>query len=130
MSKKHRNILEIFQEQVGLWAYENFGKPQGKSRAQHDLIDTNDPLMGMVEELGELHHAILKRKQMIRVGENHDGKERDAIGDLLIYCLDYCSRRGFSCSDILKTTWENVVNKRNWIENPETGGVVSKELGF
>lgn len=117
---KRKNFLEKFQEEIGHWSFENFGKPKGKSLAHHTLIDTNDPLMGMMEELGELTHAVLKAKQQIRTSENHEEKEKDAIGDLMIYLLDYCFRRGFSASQILKDTWEEV-KERNWAVDPASG---------
>lgn len=121
MSKrKYPNILEKIQQEVGEWAFENFGKAKGFNRGFHDLVNTNDPLMGMVEELGELHHAVLKAKQNIRTKEDHEVAERDAIGDLLIYLLDYCSRRGFCASDILKETWATV-SGRDWAKNPVDG---------
>lgn len=120
MSKKYPNTLEKHQQEISDWSYAQFGKPKGKNRAQHDLIDTNDPLLGMVEELGELTHAVLKQKQQIRTEENHEEKEKDAIGDLMIFLLDYCSRRGFSASEILKNTWEEV-KRRDWVGDPVEG---------
>lgn len=126
MSKKYPNMLEKYQQEIGVWSFEQFGKSKGKSLAQHNLIDTNDPLMGMVEELGELHHAVLKQKQQIRTAEDHEKAEKDAIGDLMIYLLDYCSRRGFSTSEILKDTWENVVKKRDWAGDPVQGKILNK----
>jgi hypothetical protein len=107
---KRRTALDQLQEEIGHWSYMQFGKPKGKSLAQHMLIDTNDPLMGVVEEIGELHHAVLKQKQEIRTSENYEEKEKDALGDLLICLLDYCHRRGFSASEILKHTWEEKTN--------------------
>lgn len=123
---KRQNQLEKYQQEIGDWAFENFGKPNGETRGYHDIVNTNDPLFGMLEELGELSHAVLKRKQKIRLNEDHEAKEKDAIGDLMIYLLDYCSRRGFSASEILRNTWENVVKKRDWVGDPVAGKLLDK----
>lgn len=49
------------------------------------------PLMGMVEEIGELVEASLV----------HDEKEvLDAIGDVCIYLADYCNERQFNMSEL------------------------------
>lgn len=120
MSKKYPNMLEKYQQEIGEWSFQQFSKPKGRNLAHHQMIDTNDPLLGMMEELGELTHAVLKQKQQIRTAEDHEEKEKDAIGDLMIYLLDYCSRRGFSASEILKNTWETV-SKRDWVGNPMHG---------
>jgi NTP pyrophosphatase (non-canonical NTP hydrolase) len=54
-----------------------------------------EPLEGMVEELGELAHARLKRRQGIRhTPEECVAMERDAIGDMGIYLCDFASRTG------------------------------------
>lgn len=117
---KRQNMLEKYQSEIGEWAYDNFGRPKLISRAEHDFIHTNDPLLGMMEELGELCRSVLKSKQKIRIGEDHLAKEKDAIGDLMIFLLDYCNRRGFSASEILKITWEEV-SKRDWVNDPVEG---------
>lgn len=72
--------LEIAQKEVGEWALRNFGE-------QGSYI----PLMGMLEELGELCEA----RDRCDVG-----KMRDAIGDIGIYMLHYCAVRGWSMSEL------------------------------
>lgn len=53
------------------------------------------PLLGAVEELGELAHSHLKESQGIRkTSEEHQIKAKDAIGDIIIYLAHYCSLRG------------------------------------
>lgn len=79
------------------------------------------PILGMQEELGELSHAYLKMVQGIRGStENHEAEARDAVGDLLIFCIDFCSQMGWSIQEILDETWEEV-KKRDWQKNRETG---------
>lgn len=54
-----------------------------------------EPLEGLWEEVGELAHARLKRRQAIRgTAEQHIEAERDAIGDIGIYLLDFAWRVG------------------------------------
>ena len=75
-----KTLREIQTEQHD-WSLRNFG-PHGP----------DDPLDGLIEEFGELHHAVLKRRQGIRgTAEEHDAAERDALGDMCIYLLDLLS---------------------------------------
>lgn len=56
-----------------------------------------EPLEGICEELGELAHARLKRRQGIRhTPEECVAMERDAIGDMGVYLCDFASRMGIS----------------------------------
>jgi len=104
--------LSKIQEEVWLWSYANFGSRSGACGV--------DQFIGIVEEVGELAHALLKQIQGIRQGEDLREKERDAVGDIMIYLLDFCARRGYSAEEVLNETWE-LVKKRNWKENPENG---------
>ena len=92
---------------------------------EHNFPNTNadEQLLGVVEEVGELCHAVLKSKQKIRGGESQSAsmeKEMDAIGDILIYLTGFCNKRGYSLHDILFHTW-NAVSERDWIKYPKTG---------
>lgn len=74
-----RNEVELIQE-VGLWASYNFGR----KRASH---------LGMLEEIGEATHCVLKRFQGIRGFDNHNKfieKFSDALADTIIYLADWC----------------------------------------
>lgn len=102
--------FDQLQTEVGAWAQRNFGDQPA-----------DNPLLGVVEEVGELAHAVLKRKQGIRgTDEQHLAAERDAIGDILIYLADYCGRRGFTLDAIVTDTWATV-SKRDWTKNKQTG---------
>ncbi len=46
---------------------------------------------GIVEEVGELFHHILKKRQGIRLDEDHNEGIYDAIGDIAIYSLNLMS---------------------------------------
>ena len=107
----YKSLSEI-QGEVGAWSKQNFGDQ-----------DPINPLLGVVEEVGELCHAVLKSRQRIRLMDIED--EKDAIGDVLIYLLDYCHRRNFAAISILNETWGKV-SKRDWKKNPINGEVKSE----
>ena len=103
--------LNRIQEEHRVWTDYNF--PDAPD--YHSLI-------GAMEEMGELCHAWLKREQGIR-GNGHEEKARDAIGDIILYLLHFCSRNGWQMSDIIQETWDGV-KVRDWKANPETGGIL------
>lgn len=83
-----------------------------------------EQFLGVVEEVGELAHAILKQSQGIRgTPEELLEKEHDSIGDIVIYLMNYCNMRGFDFEKILYTTWEERVEKRDWRRNSRNGEV-------
>lgn len=76
--------IETIQREHLAWATYNFGERR-----------PDDPHLGMIEEVGELAHAMLKRRQGIRGNaEQHDAKAKDAIGDISIYMIDFCNLTG------------------------------------
>lgn len=82
--------------------------------------DSTEQFMGMVEEMGELSHAILKRKQGIRTNEDHDAAIVDAIGDIFIYMVNFCDLEGIDVVNAVHEAWFEV-EQREWRKNPETG---------
>lgn len=100
-----------------------FGKLQREQRAwvEHNFPgrESWNPLVGAMEELGELAHAHLKQHQNIRVGENHEANGKDAVADIVIFLSDYCSARGWDFQHIMEITW-NQVKHRDWQKNRET----------
>lgn len=108
--------FETIQEEVVEWAERNFG-PQAPYR----------PFVGMVEELGELAHALLKKEQGIRQGsEKFQEDAEDAIGDLFIYMCDFAGRSKLSMKRAILNTW-NRVKQRNWVKDPVSGGEPREE---
>lgn len=105
-----RANLREYQSECWMWAQENF--PGGQ--AHH-------PLLGVSEEVGELCHAHLKMEQGIR-GDKKElrAKQADAVGDIIIYLLDYCSRNNLCAQTCLATAWEHV-RDRNWNKNKKDG---------
>ena len=83
--------------------------------------ESYEPLLGIQEEIGELSHAWLKRKQGIRgTYKEHTEEMSDAIGDLLIYIADFCNKNFLSMQESLDTTWDEV-SKRDWRSDPISG---------
>lgn len=109
--------LEAFQADVVRWAGENFpGEDFGE-------LDPLLPFLGMVEEVGELAHALLKAIQGIR-GQGDDEVRRaraiDAVGDLFVFAARFANKMDFSLEWALMSTWAEV-RRRNWKDYPETG---------
>lgn len=72
------------------------------------------PLLGMIEEVGEL----------VRASVYLDDKEDqiDAVGDIVLYLMDYCNKVGIDFEDAVRTTAEKV-HARDWVKNPVNGEV-------
>jgi NTP pyrophosphatase (non-canonical NTP hydrolase) len=80
------------------------------------------PIFGVVEEVGELAHSILKQSQGIRGSyEEHEAKAKDAVGDITVFLADVCSAMGWDYQEIIETTW-NEVKARNWKKSQADGG--------
>jgi NTP pyrophosphatase (non-canonical NTP hydrolase) len=80
------------------------------------------PLLGAVEELGELAHAHLKMLQGIRgTKEEHMAAAADAVADTIIFLADYCSEMGIDLQETVSTTWQKV-KRRDWQKDPQNGG--------
>ena len=106
---------EIQAEQYA-WAIHNFG-----------LVPPWQPLLGVLEELGELAHAYLKKAQGIRgTSAEHDARQRDAVGDLAIFLFHFCALSGWDFTEIVAETWA-VVRKRDWKKNPMNAAEVAGE---
>ncbi len=86
-----------FQDEHRKWALANFGDHQ-----------VTDPLLGIIEEKGELAHAVLKARQGIRgtVAE-HNAKALDSIGDIMIYVADLFSCKGWSLAEEVEMAMTN-----------------------
>lgn len=82
------------------------------------------PLLGAVEELGELSHAHLKHAQGIRgmTQEKYEELAADAVADVVIYLADYCSAVGLDLHAAVRDTWAQV-KTRDWKADPDGGGM-------
>jgi NTP pyrophosphatase (non-canonical NTP hydrolase) len=98
------------------WKAYNFGRSPGWH-----------PLLGIVEEVGELSHAYLKREQKIRGAQaEHEAEMRDAVGDILLYLIDFCNIEKIDIEDTLLKTWGQV-SKRDWKRNPKDAHLYKKQ---
>lgn len=114
-----QNAIDLthMQNKLHLWRVRNFPD-----------ADATQQLLGVAEETGELSHAHLKQMQGIRGDDKlHEAEARDAVGDLAIYLMGYCSYRGWSLEDILFDTTAHVL-KRDWIKDPLEGNSVATEV--
>lgn len=83
--------LRDLQESLYDWQKYNFGDQ-----------DNERVLMGICEEAGELCHAHLKLEQGIRgAAEDLEDEMRDAVGDIMIYTLNFLSGKGIPVPAIL-----------------------------
>lgn len=85
--------LETIQQEVRAWSHREFGGQE--SKAQPGLVlGPLAPLMGIVEEVGELFDAEVRESF------------RDAVGDIAIYLCDYAGREGITLSLRRYTNWK------------------------
>jgi NTP pyrophosphatase (non-canonical NTP hydrolase) len=106
--------LRELQLRQALWAQKNFP----------ETVDPEIILLGVMEELGELCHSMLKMKQGIRgTREEHLAKAQDALGDIMIYMMDFCNKMKWDMLSVTEETWIQV-EKRDWTKN-KTDGVTS-----
>lgn len=102
--------FEQFQYEHSRWLAHNF--PNQSSW---------EPLLGLVEEVGELSHAHLKLWQGIRGDEAQHYKEKeDAVGDIFIYLISYCCANDISLRNCIEDAWREVQG-RDWKTHPEMG---------
>ena len=79
------------------------------------------PLLGAIEELGELAHAHLKNIQGIRgTPEEHHAAKIDAVADTVTFLADYCTASGIDFQEAMETTWAKV-KTRDWKNDPANG---------
>lgn len=110
------------QEEHYAWVNHNFPEQLRDPTRKDDGFD------GLVEEVGELARARLKRRQGIRyTKEQCDELEQDAIGDAIIFLTSYCTAHGIDLQTVVEKTW-NEVKKRDWIKYPKTGTPIGEEF--
>lgn len=102
--------LDDLQVQVHQWANEN--------GLDEDFVWK---YVGVTEELGELGRSLLKDKQGIRgTHDEWEDKGQDAVGDILVYLMDFCSKKEWKISDCLERAWGEA-SQRDWIAFPKNG---------
>ncbi len=87
-------------------------------------------ILHLQSAIGQVAHAHLKKEQGIRIGEDHNGKIRQGLENivaLLKYLIEdffevYIEgiRNGVILADVVWDTWQEV-KKRDWIAYPKNG---------
>ena len=103
--------LSQIQKELEVWTNYNFGQQ-----------DSSIPIMGMIEELGELTHATLKQIQGIRK-KNYLEAKKDAVADLVIYLLNYFNSKQVDISKVgnilyyykASNEYEHIININKYI---------------
>jgi NTP pyrophosphatase (non-canonical NTP hydrolase) len=95
-------MLKNLQNAHAIWQHNNFPN-----------AEKWECLAGLTEELGELAHAHLKMHQGIRKNEDHLASQKDAVGDIVIYLLGYCTLNGLDIDECIESAWDEV-SKRDW----------------
>jgi hypothetical protein len=117
MEENYTHLIDLdeLQRKHFEWAQRNFGD-----------VPSYIPLLGAVEELGELAHYYVKGFQGIRQGADAEvdivAESQDSVADVVIFLMDFCSRSGWNFREILVSTLEKVW-QRDWRNNPKDGGV-------
>lgn len=109
--------LREFQKEHREWVDRNFPH-QNYAQNRHQSF------LGVVEEMGELAHVILKSEQGIRDGMATDETYEllvDGVGDLVIFLAGFCDTHGINLDYAVSTTW-NKVKQRDWVADPQRGG--------
>jgi NTP pyrophosphatase (non-canonical NTP hydrolase) len=102
------NVLARVQVEHAAWVRENFPM---------SMADPEDAFRGMVEELGELAHARRCHHQKIRGMDDFHAfraAEEDALGDIQVFWIDYCTKAGYDAAKVLNKVWTETVRKRQW----------------
>lgn len=110
--------LDNLQDELAPWVEKNFPHtyPAG--------VLPYRPLLGIVEEVGELAHSHLKQEQGIRgTPEEHETAGKDALADIFVYMCDYATQRGWDVHETVEHVWRKVVSKRDWTQNKINGKV-------
>ena len=115
--------LSDMQKEVYRWSTKNFGRPQIRFHV--------NSFLGVVEEVGELAHCILKASQGIRGSfSEHVDKAADAIGDIIVYLLDFTEGNKaifkVDVDYILARVWARVKH-RDWTIDSSKGGEADGE---
>ncbi len=100
-------MISLRQQELAKWQHENFDKSD---------ITAEWLALGMAEEVGELCHMLLKRKQGIREGKNGNQLKpeiADAFADTVIFGIQLMEYEGIDAEQALRATIEQVL-KRKW----------------
>jgi NTP pyrophosphatase (non-canonical NTP hydrolase) len=102
--------LSLLQLQHKVWVERNF---------PDETLE--DAVLGLVEEVGEIAHHVLKMRQGIRGDEAmHKREILDGIADTVIFATHIVSKLGADYGELVQDTWDTV-KQRNWVMYPGNG---------
>jgi NTP pyrophosphatase (non-canonical NTP hydrolase) len=105
------------QAEILAWSTKNFG---AKVPIAYDVSS----FLGMVEEVGEIAHAILKMSQGIKgTRAKHEADVIDGIADLMVFALDFAGRNGIDAEKALEQVWAKV-KQRDFTRDRQVGGLM------
>lgn len=126
--------LQEIQEEIGKWSNTQFGfnlSHDDTSLSYGAPLGSLPSLLGMVEEIGELCHAVIYKHQGRGYSDpiEHRKAKEDALADLLIFACDFAERENISLLGVLNTVWETVSKRRkeSW-QNDKAAEVNAKDL--
>lgn len=95
--------LREFQTMCSEWQKRNFGDHFGTGYRN---------LLGVSEEVGELCHAHLKGEQNIKhTPEKIIELKKDAIGDIAIFLMNYCSSQNLDFQECVEHAWNQIKDR-------------------
>jgi NTP pyrophosphatase (non-canonical NTP hydrolase) len=111
-----KTLYEMQKEHIS-WSQKNFPNETWQ-----------DVLMGVVEEVGELNHYLLKQKQGIRgTSEEHEAGAKDSVGDIVIYLMHVCNIRGWDMQEVVEKTHAHVLS-RDWTKDKHLGVTATPKI--
>lgn len=113
--------LGEIQAEIRNWANQ-FGNNVSKddtSISYNCPLGAIPPLLGMMEEIGELARAVARRHQGRGFSdpvEHRDAKE-DALADCLVFMCDYANREDIDLLSVLNRVWATVQRRKakTWV---------------
>ena len=111
-------MIDLKQKELADWQHANFGEVSSETLA-----------LGMAEEVGELCHALLKRKQRIREGASGNDLRpeiADAFADCVIYGINIMEQEDIDAESVLASVIGKVL-KRDWVKYPSNGEGIKNE---
>jgi len=114
-------MINLKQKELHEWQERNFKGTKSTTKPEWCAL-------GMAEEVGELCHLILKRKQGIRnYTDNDKAKEliADAFADVVVYGVQLMTCEGLDAEAIIQKTIDDVL-KRDWRKDPVGGLTATK----
>ena len=88
------------QKDIFNWFVCNFAKDESGNDIGKDILLAQQTV-GMIEEIGELSHSILKLQQGIRKNENHLELLEDSVGDIIIFSANLLSLLDINMEKVL-----------------------------